>query len=222
MEENLNEENVQLETTTETTGVNNEVAVNQDFDTECNEEIINDNVEEILPNPISEISNTEIRIEEISEFISSIKSEVDVRNERDKYKDEAIQRMSKQIASFEKGVFETIKKELIFEVISFYDLLLKFQEKFQTLENKEFQNEVDFLETELSNILFNNSIDEIDENMGIEVDRDLHRIKQIIETNNLDDNQKIIKILKKGFIWNEKIIRKQEVIIAEYKESTNE
>jgi len=170
----------------------------------------------------SETKTPEKNIDKIYGFISSLKQDLEVRNERDKYKDEAIQRMSKQIASFEKGVFEIIKKELISEIISFYDLLLKFQEKFQTLENKEFQNEVDFLETELSNILFNNSIDEIDENIGEKFDRDIHRIKQKTETKDLEEDQKIIKILKKGFVWNEKVIRKQEVVIAEYKEPLDE
>lgn len=180
-------------------------------------------VENIEPEPttteeVSETNITEKKIEEISEFINSIKNDIEVRNERDKYKDEAIQRMSKQIADFEKGIFEKIKKELINEIISFYDLLLNFQRKFKNIENKELQNEIDFLETEISNMLFNNSIDEIDENIGGDINRDFHRIKKKVETDDIKKNQKIQQILKKGFVWNEKVLRKQEVVITEFKE----
>lgn len=180
-------------------------------------EIENTETEPVIEE-VAETNITEKRIEEISEFINSIKNDVEVRNERDKYKDEAIQRMSNQIADFEKGIFEKIKKELINELISFYDVLLKFQEKFKSIENKELQNEIDFLETEISNMLFNNSIDEIDENIGGDINRDFHKIKKKIETDNIDENQKIKQILKKGFIWNDKVLRKQEVIITEFKE----
>ena len=108
--------------------------------------------------------------------------------------------MSKQIADFEKGIFEKIKKELINEIVSFYDLFLNFQRKSKNIENKELQNEIEFLKTEISNILFNNSIDEIEENIGSDVKRDIHKIKKKIETDSIEENQKIKQILKKGFI----------------------
>ena len=167
---------------------------------------------------VTKTSIIEKKVEEIFEFINSINKDIELRNERDKYKDEAIQRMSKQIANFEKDIFEEIKKELINEIISFYDLLLDFQKKFKDIENQELQNEIDLLETEISNILFNNSIDEIDESIGEDVNRDLHRIKKKVESNDIEKNKKILKILKKGFIWNGKLLRKQDVIITEYKE----
>ncbi|MBN4046958.1 nucleotide exchange factor GrpE [bacterium AH-315-P13] len=182
------------------------------------EEIESDKTEDIKEdNGIS----VEEQIQDITNFINTLQKDIEVRNERDKYKDEAIQRMSKQIADFEKGIFEKIKKELINEIISFYDLLSNFQRKFKSIENQELQNEIDFLETEISNMLFNNSIDEIDENIGGDINRDFHRIKKKVETDNIEENQKIKQIVKKGFIWNDKVIRKQEVIITEFKEKEN-
>lgn len=214
MEENKKEE------IKETENHSQEIELSLEKQTEL--DITEKEVENIEPEPtteeVSETNITEKKIEEISEFINSIKNDIEVRNERDKYKDEAIQRMSKQITDFEKGIFEKIKKELINEIISFYDLLLNFQRKFKNIENKELQNEIDFLETEISNMLFNNSIDEIDENIGGDINRDFHRIKKKVETDDIEKNQKIQQILKKGFVWNEKILRKQEVVITEFKE----
>jgi molecular chaperone GrpE (heat shock protein) len=194
------------------------------IETQTNLEITEVGLEntEIIPEKQIEIDPNKKNIEEISKFINSIKNDIEVRNERDKYKDEAIQRMSKQIGDFEKGIFEKIKKELVNEIISFYDLLLNFQRKFKSIENKELQNEIDFLETEISNMLFNNSIDEIDEDIGGDINRDFHKIKKKVETDNIEQNQKILEIIKKGFIWNDKIIRKQEVVITEYKNPENE
>ncbi len=156
--------------------------------------------------------------QEFTDFIGLVQKDLEIRNERDKYKDEAIQRMSAQIADFEKGVFEKIKKGLINEVISFYDLLLTFREKFKALENKELQNEMGFLETEISNILFNNSVEEIEETLGQEVNRDFHKVKEKIETNEIKENRIINKVLKKGFVLNGMTLRKQEVVVFEYGE----
>lgn len=215
MEENKKEE------IKETENHSQEKELSLEKQTELNitgKEVENIETEPVITEEVTESDLTEKRIEEISEFINLIKNDVEVRNERDKYKDEAIQRMSKQIADFEKGIFEKIKKELIYEIISFYDLLLNFQKKFKYIENKELQNEIDFLETEISNMLFNNSIDEIDENIGGYINRDFHRIKNKVETDDIEQNQKIQQILKKGFVWNDKVLRKQEVEITVFKE----
>ena len=86
---------------------------------------------------IDKTNDSPNHLENLSNFVNTVKDELIVRNERDKYKDETIQRMSKQIDIFEKGVFENIKKELILEIISFYDMFLNFQEKFNFIENSE-------------------------------------------------------------------------------------
>ncbi|MCB0537707.1 MAG: nucleotide exchange factor GrpE [Bacteroidetes bacterium] len=171
---------------------------------------------------IDKTNDSPNHLENLSNFVNTVKDELIVRNERDKYKDETIQRMSKQIDIFEKGVFENIKKELILEIISFYDMFLNFQEKFNFIENSELQSEIDFLEMELNNIIFNNGIDEIEEITDVEIDRSNHRIKKVEPTNVLSQNNKIKSILKKGYLWNKKIIRKQEVVVYKYKESENE
>ena len=171
---------------------------------------------------IDKTNDSPNHLENLSNFVNTVKDELIVRNERDKYKDETIQRMSKQIDIFEKGVFKNIKKELILEIISFYDMFLNFQEKFNFIENSELQSEIDFLEMELNNIIFNNGIDEIEEITDVEIDRSNHRIKKVEPTNVLSQNNKIKSILKKGYLWNKKIIRKQEVVVYKYKESENE
>ena len=171
---------------------------------------------------IDKTNDSPNHLENLSNFVNTVKDELIVRNERDKYKDETIQRMSKQIDIFEKGVFENIKKELILEIISFYDMFLNFKEKFNFIENSELQSEIDFLEMELNNIIFNNGIDEIEEITDVEIDRSNHRIKKVEPTNVLSQNNKIKSILKKGYLWNKKIIRKQEVVVYKYKESENE
>ena len=142
---------------------------------------------------IDKTNDSPNHLENLSNFVNTVKDELIVRNERDKYKDETIQRMSKQIDIFEKGVFENIKKELILEIISFYDMFLNFQEKFNFIENSELQSEIDFLEMELNNIIFNNGIDEIEEITDVEIDRSNHRIKKVEPTNVLSQNNKIIK-----------------------------
>jgi len=171
--------------------------------------------EENLNSEISEESLKK-KILEVTDFINSVKENLELRNERDKYKDEAIQRMSKQISDYEKGFVEQIKSPLINDVILFYDSLLKFQNKFKDIDNSDLQNEIELLGFEVEEILFRNDIEEIEINIGETYNRDIHKVKSKVETKKDSENSTVNNVIKKGFRSGNKIIRKQEIIINEY------
>jgi|AntRauTorckE6833_2_1112554.scaffolds.fasta_scaffold06143_2 molecular chaperone GrpE (heat shock protein) len=171
--------------------------------------------EENLNSEISEESLKK-KILEVTDFINSVKENLELRNERDKYKDEAIQRMSKQISDYEKGFVEQIKSPLINDVILFYDSLLKFQNKFKDIDNSDLQNEIELLGFEVEEILFRNDIKEIEINIGETYNRDIHKVKSKVETKKDSENSTVNNVIKKGFRSGNKIIRKQEIIINEY------
>lgn len=204
---------------------------------ETNEEKITDEIKESGEMTLSECGNSaksnesskenksggDEKLDEISAFINSISIELNLRNERDKYKDETINRISKENSDYQKDMLEKVKETLIKEILSFYNSFSIFQSKFSDSENQRLIKEIDDLEVELSNILFNNGIDEIEIIEGNELDRTYQKIKITIETGDIDKNNIVNKIYKKGFIWNDKVIQKQEVEIFTYKnESENE
>lgn len=177
---------------------------------------INDNFKEILQNIIDKIS-------ENKNYLLDLRSIIREKTDRDKYKDESILRMQKQINEYEKDLKISIKETLIKEILSFYITFLDFQKKFSKDENQNLIDEIDYLETELSNILFNNGINEIELIEGDELDRMQQRIKSKLLTDDTSRDKTIHKILKKGFVWNDKVIQKQEVeIYITNKEETNE
>ncbi|MFO8066368.1 MAG: nucleotide exchange factor GrpE [Bacteroidales bacterium] len=159
-------------------------------------------------------------LDELNKFAQAVKNDVNLRNERDKYKDEAIQRITRQLDAHEKGLIEHIKKSLIESVIRFYDSLNKFHKKFEYIKDNKLQDEINFLKSEIiDEILYNNDIDEIEEQNGVPFDRRIHLAKKVEYTTNKELDFTVSKVLKKGFVWNDKIIRKQEVIRIEYKEN---
>jgi molecular chaperone GrpE (heat shock protein) len=124
--------------------------------------------------------------------------------------------MSKQISDYEKGFVEQIKSPLINDVILFYDSLLKFQNKFKDIDNSDLQNEIELLGFEVEEILFRNDIKEIEINIGETYNRDIHKVKSKVETKKDSENSTVNNVIKKGFRSGNKIIRKQEIIINEY------
>jgi len=152
-------------------------------------------------------------IEKIAQFVDSIKKNVELRNERDKYKDEAIQRMSSQLAEHEKGLMEKIKEPLLKDFILFFDSIVRFRKKFSTIDNEDLQRETNLLLEELQELLYTNDIEEIEELTESEYNRDVHKVKGQVPTSDPDKHHTIQEIVRPGFIWNEKVVRKQDVII---------
>ena len=154
-------------------------------------------------------------LKQINEFISSIKEEILLRNERDKYKDEAIVRMSNQISDFEQDMFKKIKEGLLKEFISFYEKLLKVQAELKNLGNEKVDEELDYLVMEVDSLLFNNGVEEIELQPGVELNRSQQKIKTKIEVSDQSKDNEVKEVIKKGFKWSNdgNIIKKQEVIV---------
>ena len=143
------------------------------------------------------------------------------KNERDKYKDEAIIRMQKRLEEYERDLLKSIKESLIKDIILFYDSLTKFSKKFESgsFSNEEFNKEVKFLEDELLEILFAQNIEPTDSKINQKYDRNYQKVIRTEPTDNPDENEIVTQIIREGFIWNGNILRKQEVIVKKFSNS---
>lgn len=161
-------------------------------------------------------------ITKITAFISKLENELNLRNERDKYKDEAIQRMTKQIETYEKGMIKEIKEPLIRDIILLYDSLEKFKKRFLKLENEDLNNEIDLLKDEVEEILYANSIEKIDLAAKEKYNREYHKVKDKVTSNNKEEHLTVKEILRHGFLKEGDVIRKQEIIVIEHLEIETE
>jgi len=160
-------------------------------------------------------------IESISENKSNILELLSIikeKNERDKYKDEAIIRMQKRLEEYERDLLKSIKEAVIKDIILFYDSLTKFSKKFESgsFSNEEFNKEIKLLKDELLEILFAQNIELIDSNTKQQYDRNYQKVIGTEPTDNADENEIVYQINREGFIWNGNILRKQEVIVKKF------
>ena len=136
-------------------------------------------------------------------------------NERMAYKDEAINRMQKRLEEYERGIFKSIKEAILKDIILFFDSLSRFRQKYESspISQDEFLQETSFLQDELLEVLFSQNVEMINVDEDSKYDRDHQKVVKIEDTNNSQDHEKVDKIVRHGFKWDDRILRKQEVVI---------
>lgn len=179
----------------------------------------------IFEGKIEADDNEEERFQQIFESLSANKSLlsklielVEINNKRSQYKDEAILRMQKQIGEYEKGIIKSVKETLIRDIILFYDSLTGFYKKFkdEAKSINDFEYEYKLLEDELLDLLYCQNVERINLENNQKYDRTLQKVVRIEPTNNKNENELIIKKILDGFKWDEKILRKQEVVVKKF------
>jgi molecular chaperone GrpE (heat shock protein) len=152
----------------------------------------------------------------ITSFLNKLEKDLNLRNERDKYKDEAIQRMSKQIEEYEKGFVKKIKEPLIRDLIMLCDTIEKLHKKFCSSGNADLNHEIVLLKEEVDEILFASGVERIELSGNPEYDINHQKIVLKVPTNNPEENMRICKIVRDGYLWDKSLIRKQEITVYEF------
>jgi len=154
-----------------------------------------------------------------SEFYKLLEKQLIERHERDKYKDESIARMQKCIDEHQKGLVRSIKEPLIREMMDLHDSMTRLSAKLSTSETSsdEFQKEIGLLLTELDVILNYQGVELIDLHDARKVD---HHLQKVVDTEPVEEegmDGDIVSLRRNGFSWEDKILRKQEVIVKKYR-----
>jgi molecular chaperone GrpE (heat shock protein) len=155
----------------------------------------------------------------ITSFLIKLEKDLNLRNERDRYKDEAIQRMTKQVEQYEKGLLKKIKEPIIRDLILLSDSIEKLRKKFSDIDIMDLNNDLILLQDELDEILYINSVEKMNSNDIYEYDKDHQKVVKKIMNDNKDNDRKIIEVTKPGYLWENEVIRKQEIVIYEYIEN---
>ena len=181
-------------------------------------------VETINPENIGEsLGDLGSRINTIIDQIAELSQSNKELSGRMAYKDEAIIRMQKRLEEYEKDLLKSIKEILIKDIILFYDSLAKFSKKFEPLgaNNEDFSQEIKLLQDELLDILFTQNVELIACKTNQKYDRNYQKVIRTEPTDNEDEHEIITQIIRDGFIWNENILRKQEVVLKVHKKDVN-
>lgn len=156
-------------------------------------------------------------MDEVNAIYSMIKDDLQKQQEQNKYKDETINRLQKVVYDYEQGFVKKIKEPLIKDLILFKDSFDKFKEMFQ-LASKPIVEEIDFLEVELSEIMYSHGVEAL-HNENELYDRNVQIVKKKEECNSPELDGTVNRILKKGYTLDGEILRKEEIAINIYQEN---
>lgn len=153
-------------------------------------------------------------VKELNSFKELIKDHLDKQTEQNIFKDNTIDRLQKLVYEYEKGFIQKIKEPILMNLIIFRDSFQKFKEKFEYSIDYLFK-EIEMLDEELEDILYSHGITELQIDNEF-YDREIHIARRKIPTDKIENDKKISRILKKGYILDEKLLRKAEIEVFVY------
>ncbi len=181
------------------------------------EEQINEEVVLVPPETIhikidEVVENSAIDTPDLYRILSEIQDTVTKKDEISNFKDEAISRMSKQIEKFEEDIIFKIKENLLKELITIYDSVERLEHKFRGIYEGAVGSEIENLKEEIESMLYRNDVELIPLSVSNEYNKDLQKVlkKEVVFD---ESSANTIEIMRQGFTYNEKIIRKQEVLL---------
>jgi molecular chaperone GrpE (heat shock protein) len=169
--------------------------------------------EEILVEPTQDEQE---QPNQVDVLIEGIKADLALRSQQEAAKDAIIQRMSKQIETYEVGVFRKIKDGLLSDLILLYDSIEKIEHRFSHYNDSKLSSELELLKEEIEEILFRNDVEKIVEPTVKYYDRTFHKVIGKEQTDIEAEHLMVIRTAKQGFKADDRILRKQEVYVKEY------
>ena len=150
-------------------------------------------------------------LELLNEIKVLIESNLTKIQKQSSLKDETIDRLQKIVYSYEKGFIPSIKEPLLKDLILYKDSFNKFRATF-TEASETLTREIDFLNDEVEDIFYTHDVDII-QTESDSYDRELQIVRKKIPTDDQNLDRKVAEVLKDGYKFGDKILRKQEVAV---------
>lgn len=157
-------------------------------------------------------------LKENTTLLNEIKEVIQGRLEYDAVKEKAIDKLNDELKFYRDNFVFQSQKGMFIDLMLLYDSLERIQRVSET--NEVFSKEkviemLEMLKEELLELLYRKDVTPFDEHPEY-LDFKLHKTVKTITTNEEKENNKVDKIIKCGFRWNDKILRPEEVIIKKY------
>ena len=158
-----------------------------------------------------EDNNIKSDIDEIKKTLAAIQKE-------DRSVKVAFDTLYQELDHYKSEFSLKLEKQLLQDLLTFYDSLLWFQ---QTISDQpeNIDDNLKYLNEEFLELLRRRDVLPFPPSSHFNGQQ--HRVLQIIKTANLEDDEKIQKIIRRGFFRGEKIMRDEEVTIYRYDEDLN-
>ena len=157
-------------------------------------------------------------LKENNSFLKEIKSIIQERLEYDVAKEKVVDKLNDELTFYRDNFVFQSQKSMFIDLMLLYDNLERILTALSDDEVVSIEQITELLETfkeELLEILYRKDITLFEEHPEY-LNYKLHKTIKTIPTNKESENNKVDKIIKMGFRWNDKILRPEEVIIKKY------
>lgn len=139
-------------------------------------------------------------------------------------KDEAIARMQKRLEEYERGMLRALKEPLLRDLMLFYDSLVKLLHKCENgpPARLDYARELELLRAELLEIFSTQSMERIALPGESRYQSDLQKAVQIENAEQAEENQLVVRVVREGFTWEGRVLRKQEVAVKKWSDRATE
>ncbi len=133
-------------------------------------------------------------------------------------KDEAIARMQKRLDEYERGMLRALKEPLLRDLVLFYDSLDKLLRKCEkgAPGPPEFSRELELLRAELLEIFSTQGMEQIARSNDPGYQPELQKVVQVENAERPEEHQLVIRVVREGFVWEGRVLRKQEVAVKKW------
>ncbi len=153
--------------------------------------------------------------------LNEIKETIKERLDRDAVKEKAFDKLYEEMQRQREAaaMLDRAVKPMLSDLLLLYDSLKKFEILLNTHENSitsEICLNFRFIIDELLESLYRQEVLPVNEEDTITFNSKIQRAIKTIESDNIDDDYKVVSISRDGFTWREKILRPQEVVIKRF------
>lgn len=151
--------------------------------------------------------------EAIAAQLGSIQRILEERGSVDVAREKAFDALYEELKQYKEDWQFQAEKPLLLDLLLFYDSLQWFRE---SLEKQEMAPEVvadsfQYLVDEFLETLYRRDVVPVD--AGALFDRKLHKAVKVEDTDDVDADQRVVQVLKRGFVRGERLLRAEEVVI---------
>lgn len=150
-----------------------------------------------------------------------IKDMIQSRLEYDAVKEKAFDKLYEEMRRQKEGsdLLDRAVKPVLSDLLLLYDSMKNFESSFinnQSLNSEDAMRNFKYIMDELMEILYRQEVTPIDENLSEFFNSKLQKATKTENAESKEDDFKIVSIVRRGFVWRDKVLRPQEVVIKRF------
>lgn len=159
-------------------------------------------------------------LKENTTLLNEIKEEIQGKFDYDAVKEKAFDKLYEEMRRQKEGSdsLDRAVKPVLSDLLLLYDSMKEFEAPLinQPINDGKLLKDFRYILEELLEILYRQEVLPIEENTSAPFNSKIHKATKTENAESKDDDFKIIKIVRSGFLWRDRLLRSQEVVIKRF------